>query len=160
MYNVESRTLKTEIGILLYSSVTEDKKIEEIIAYYYPLLLDMMVNVLNNRHRSTEDAIFEELKKYYDDPGLQLFYGMLYEEIRMIKKQFIIAGFDPRLKYKLVERTLPRSTIKLHAICMDLEATMDHMLVQPETGSDNQDVSDAVIDNPTIDQLESYFDKR
>lgn len=160
MYNVESRTLKTEIGILLYSSVTEDKKIEEIIAYYYPLLLDVMVNVLNNRHRSTEDAILEELKKYYDDPGLQLFYGILYEEIRMIKKQFIVAGFDPRLKYKLVERTLPRSTIKLHAICMDLEATMDHMLVQPETESDNQDVSDAVIDNPTIDQLESYFDKR
>jgi hypothetical protein len=159
MYNIESRLLKTEIGILLLSSVTEDTPVEEKIAYYYPLVLDMLVNILNNK-KCTEEAILEEIKKYYDDPGLQLFYELLYAEVRTIKKQFILAGFDSRLKYKLLERAIPRSTIKLHSICMDLESTVDSMIADPVNLSDIADVNDAVIDNPSIAQLEAYFDQR
>lgn len=158
MYNIESRLLKTEIGMLMYSSATEEKKIEEYIAYYYPLVLDMLVNILNSRHRNTEDAIFEELKKYYDDASLQMFYELLYNEARLIKKQFILAGFDSRLKYKLVERTPGNSTIKLHAICMDLETTFESNSFTSTL--DSQHVNEDVIDNPSIDQLEAYFDKR
>lgn len=160
MYNIDSRTLKTNIGIYLYqSSEDNDKSVQEYIAYYYPLVLDIILRALNNKHKTAEEAIADELReKYSDDTSIQLFYSTIYEEVREIKKQFYLAGFDPRMKYQLVERTLPRSTIKLHAFKMDLDATMEAILSTPET--DNEDVSDAVIDYPTIDQLESAFDRR
>lgn len=160
MYNIDSRTLKTNIGIFLYQSAEDNKQtVQEYVAYYYPLVLDIIVRALNNKHQTSEEAIGDELRsKYSDDTSLQLFYSTIYEEVREIKKTFYLAGFDPRMKYKLVERTLPRSTIKLHAIKMDLEATMEALLSAPEP--DNEDVSDAVIDHPTIDQLQSMFDRR
>jgi len=160
MYNIDSRTLKTNIGIFLYQSAEDNNQtVQEYVAYYYPLVLDIIVRALNNKHQTSEEAIGEELRsKYSDDTSLQLFYSTIYEEVREIKKQFYLAGFDNRMKYKLVERALPRSTIKFHAISMDLEATVESFLSTPET--DNEDVSDAVIDYPSIDQLESMFDKR
>lgn len=159
MYNIDSRSLKTNIGISLYQSMDDKKqKVQEYVAYYYPLVLDIIVRVLNNTHKTSEEAISEELRsRYSDDISIQMFYSTIYEEVREIKKQFYLAGFDPRMKYKLQERTLPRSTIKLHAICMDLEATVDAFLSTPE--SDNEDVKDAVIDHPNIDQLQSMFDR-
>lgn len=160
MYNIDSRTLKTNIGVFLYRSAEDnDKTVQEHLNYYYPIVLDIIIKVLNSKHQTSEEAISEELReKYSDDTSVQLFYSTIYEEIREIKKQFYLAGFDHRMKYKLVERVLPRSTIKMHAICMDLEATMESLLSTPE--SDNEDVNDAVIDHPSIDQLESMFDRR
>lgn len=160
MYNIDSRSLKTNIGIFLYQSAEDNTQtVQEYIAYYYPLVLDIILRALNSKHKTSEEAIAEELrKKYSDDTSIQLFYSTIYEEVRQIKKQFYLAGFDHRMKYKLEERTLPRSTITLHAICMDLEATVEAFLSEPE--SDNEDVSDAVIEHPTIDQLETMFDRR
>lgn len=160
MYNIDSRTLKTNIGILLYPSAdNEYKTVQEYVSYYYPLVLDIIVRSLNSKNRNAEEAVSDELRlRYSDDVSLQLFYSTIYEEVRYIKKQFIIAGFDPRMKYKLVERSLDRSTIKLHSIQMDLEATIESLSTLSKL--DNEDVSDAVIEHPSIDQLESFFDKR
>lgn len=159
MYNIDSRTLKAGLGILLYSSCDNSfKTTEERTAYYYPIVLDMLVGVLNNDTTSSiEEAILIEVKRFYDDPTVQLFSELLYEEIRLIKKQFILAGFDPRLKYKLVSRLVGNTTIKLHAICMDLDATAELLHTKPET--DSEDVSDAISEHPTYEQLESLYDK-
>ena len=159
MYNIESRALKTDIGFLLSSSVDDPKKLDEEIAFYFPLVLDMIVNILNNRNTTTEEAIIDELKKYSDKPSLQLFYELLYVETRDIKKQFFMAGFDRRMRYKLTHRTLPRTNIKLHSIIMDLEGTLAHLSDQLLNDSEEEDVSDSVIDNPSIEQLDAMFDK-
>lgn len=158
MYNIDSRTLKTGLGVLLYSSCDQSlKTTEERTAYYYPLFLDMLVGVLNSDMTSIEESILVEVKRFYDDPTVQLFSELLYEEVRLIKKQFIMAGFDPRLKYKLISRNVGKTTIKLHAICMDLDSTMELLYTKPETDSEN--VSDVISENPTYEQLESLYDQ-
>lgn len=155
MYNIDSRGLKSNIGMLLLPR-TEKGELEERIAYYFPLVLDIIVDIMNSETRHTEDAINEELIKYREDVDLQFFCEIIHNEVREIKKQFIMAGFDRRLKFRLMTRVLPRTTIKYYGIGMDLELTFEHF--QSEAAAGDTDEAD-VIDHPSVEDLERYFDR-
>jgi len=154
MYNIDSRGLKSNIGMLLLPR-TEKGELEERIAYYFPIVLDIIVDIMNSETRHTEDAINEELIKYRQDVDLQFFGEIIHNEVREIKKQFITAGFDRRLKFRLMKRTLPRSTITYYGIGMDLDLTFASFQTESEGDSNDADV----IDYPSVEDLERYFDQ-
>ena len=68
-----------------------------------------------------------------------------------IKRQFYTSGFDPRLKYKLLERKF--NNIPCYRICMDLEETF--LFFTPK--EDKEDVSQAVSDDPSQEMLNELF---
>lgn len=155
MYNIDSRALKTSIGVLVYSSLQPDDKVEERVSYYFPLVLDIMLGVMNSKHRNIDDALYDEMLNYSDDATFYLFSELIYEEVKQMKQQFLLAGFDPRLKYKIITKNIPRTVLKLHAIAMDLEFTA--ATLNEIKDSDDIDVQDAVSDQPSIEQLNEIF---
>jgi hypothetical protein len=159
MYNIDNRGLRSAIGISLVPSIKKEEKLEDRITFYFTIALDMIVGALNSSSKDIATALDEQFERFPNDDALPLLGEILDEELRNIKKQFILAGFDQRLQYKLVSRELPRSTIKIFGIAMDLEATVSSL-----TGNEYNhekhisSTSEAVSENPTIEQLAELFD--
>ena len=155
MYNIDNRSLRSALEVSLIPEFKETDNTRDRLTYYFNLALEMLVGAMNSKHKNIADALDEQYERFPDDKVLPFIGEVLAEELRYIKKQFILAGFDPRLKYKLISRTIPRTTIKLHAIGMDLEATVENMGDEPE--QEEIDISDVISENPTYEQLAAVF---
>lgn len=158
MYNIDSRALRSQIGISIIPSGKTEENVEDRITYYFNIITDMLVGALNSKQKQIVHAIDEQFERFPDDDVLPFFSEILDYELRDIKKQFFFAGFDPRLKFKLVSRDIPRSNFKAWGIAMDLEATMVSMAESAELEGKSEEVIDAVNENPTIEQLSQLYD--
>lgn len=156
MYNIDTRVLRSSLGISLHHAYRDHKELDEKITFYLTISLDWILAVMNSKVRNTADAIDDYLNEIRDkDTHLPFIADIIHDEVMLIKKQFILAGFDQRLKYKLITRAIPKTNIKRYAIGMDLEATLDAMLDAPES---QEDITDVVNAHPTIEQLAEVFD--
>lgn len=152
MYNIDRRGLEMAITIGLIPSFKKEEDQGDQVTYYFNLLLDMVVGAMNSKTRNIDDAIEEQLNRFPDDIKLPFLSEVMYNELVEIKRQFISAGFDSRLKYKLVAREAGR--YKFYGIVMDLDETYlcmcDNELTNPET---DDSLANIVAAEPTIEQL-------
>lgn len=155
MYNIDNRSLRSALEVSIIPELKEKDDTRDKLTYYFNLTLEMLVGAMNSKHKHISDAIDEQFERFPDDKVLPFLGEVISEELRYIKKQFILAGFDSRLKYKLITRILPRTTIKLYAIGMDLEATVVSMAEESEP--EELDISDVISDNPTYEQLSAIY---
>jgi hypothetical protein len=136
--------------------IEDPSKLAEKTAYYFPIVLDMIVGALNSDNKFHLAGIDEQFIKYRGDFNLVNMGQIITEEFEYAKKTFLLAGFDIRVKYKLVSRQIHKTNMKMWAIVMDLEETVEHFnKKQPETNVES--MSDAVITNPTLDQLAELY---
>lgn len=150
MYTIDNRTLRSSIAIALLS-VTKDKdQQEDNVNYYFLLAIEIILRVMNSKER-IDDAIDEQIKIYPDAPHLPFIAEVIHDEVTRIKQQFILAGFDRRLKYKLITRSVFNSRFKHHAIVMDLEATF--IDIADNIDEDEEELDEVVSANPTLEQL-------
>ncbi|QYN80038.1 hypothetical protein PQD71_gp145 [Kosakonia phage Kc263] len=157
MYNFDQRNLRTSIAIALTSQLKEDEKLEECVNYYLILVLDMVLGAMNSNIRNIDSAIDEQYERYPDDYRLGFLAEVIRQEVFDIKKQFILSGFDNRLRYKLV--THSAGTFKRYGIAMDLDATYNHMLDLDERRDNHeQDLGYLVSDYPSAEELSRAFD--
>lgn len=152
MYNFDRRGLEMAITIGLIPSFKQEENQGDQVTYYFNLMLDMLVGAMNSKDRNIDNAIEEQLNRFPDDIKLPFLSEIMYNELVEIKRQFISAGFDNRLKYKLVSREVGR--YKFYGISMDLDETFlcmcDNELTNPETETD---LANIVAAEPTIEQL-------
>lgn len=150
MYNIDRRGLEAAITIGLIPSMKKEEDQGDQVTYYFNISLDMLVGALNSKHRNLDDAVEEQLSRFPDDIQLPFLSEIIYNELVEVKRQFISAGFDNRLKYKLVTREVGR--YKFYGIVMDLDETFLDMC-DKELTEPTDDVSNAVAAEPTIEQL-------
>lgn len=152
MYNFDRRGLEMAITIGLIPSFKQEENQGDQVTYYFNLMLDMLVGAMNSKHRNIDDAIEEQLDRFPEDIKIIHLAEIMYNELVEIKRTFISAGFDSRLKYKLVTREVGR--YKFYGIAMDLDETFLAMcaneLENPET---EDDVASIVAAEPTLEQL-------
>ncbi|UQT02620.1 hypothetical protein YUBABA_02140 [Serratia phage vB_SmaM-Yubaba] len=155
MFNIDRPSLITAIAISLEPNLrnVEDKQPEYI--KYFHVVLDMALGVMNSKIRNIDDAIDEQYSLYPDDKNLPWLAETVRQLVVDIKTQFIQAGFDNRLKYKIVTR--PIGLHKLYGIGMDLEATMASMMSSLPDGTEEVEETLMVSENPTYEQLEAAY---
>lgn len=153
MFSIDERGLKTSIGLGLIPSFKQEESLEDNVTYHFHLLMGMAVSCLNSKEPTVDDAIDAELEKLNGDFKLVALMPILRCLILDAKKQFISAGFDRRLKYKLYTREI--GMLKIYGIGMDLDSTFEEMLASPKV--EEESISDAVSGEPTLEQLERSY---
>lgn len=156
MYSVDQRLMQTEIGFILLGFEKLNKEMSRIEMdlehkTYFLVVLDVIINMLNDHEGTLQDALEREQEKY---PGDELIFALqdyIYEKAFEIRKHFVVNGFDRRIKYKIQERQLKRSTIKFYYIVMDLDATMEAYADKPVKAYEE----DVISDNPSYEELEA-----
>ena len=157
MYTFDQRTLRNSIGIALNSKLKETETLEESVNYYYILVLDIILGAMNSEIRNIDDAIAEQFEQYPDDYRLGFMAEIIRQELVDIKHQFILSGFDSRLRYKLVTHKV--GLFKKQGICMDLDATYNYMSELDEREDNNeQEIGYLVSDHPSNEELQRLFD--
>lgn len=152
MYNIDRRGLEAAITIGLIPSFKKEDDSGDQVTYYFNLCLDMIVGALNSSIRNLDDAIEEQLDRFPEDIKLPFLSEIIYDELVDIKRQFISAGFDNRLKYKLVTREVGR--YKFYGIAMDLDETFLAMCAKElEPASPDDGLANIVAAEPTLEQL-------
>lgn len=152
MYNIDRRGLEAAITIGLIPSFKKEDDSGDQVTYYFNLCLDMIVGALNSSTRNLDDAIEEQLDRFPEDIKLPFLSEIIYDELIDIKRQFISAGFDNRLKYKLVTREVGR--YKFYGIAMDLDETFLAMAAKElEPTSPDDGLANIVAAEPTLEQL-------
>lgn len=155
MYSIDTRQLKMLIGVSLFPSINKEENLTDRINYYYPIVLDMIIGGLNSEHQRLLEIVDEQMDRYPDDINIIALHYLIADELRVIKKQFILAGFDPRVKYKLDTRNVGNTTLKKTAILMDLEATVANF---PSTViADKENAGELITSEPTLEQLNQFF---
>lgn len=156
MFNIDKPTLFTAIAISLEPNLrdVEDKKPEYV--KYFHIVLDMALGVMNSKIRNVDDAIDEQYGLYPEDKNLPWLADTVRQLVVDIKYQFIQAGFDSRLKYKIVTRHIGIHT-KLYGIAMDLDATLAAMAESLLEPKEDEDQTLMVSENPTYEQLEAAY---
>jgi len=115
----------------------------------------MIIGGLNSEHQRLLEIVDEQMDRYPDDINIIALHYLIADELRVIKKQFILAGFDPRVKYKLDTRNVGNTTLKKTAILMDLEATVANF---PSTViADKENAGELITSEPTLEQLNQFF---
>lgn len=155
MYNIDRRGLEAAITIGLIPSIKKEDDSGDQVTYYFNLCLDMIVGALNSSTRNLDDAIQEQLDRFPDDLKLPFLSEIIYAELVDIKRQFITAGFDNRLKYKLVTREVGR--YKYYGIAMDLDETFLAMCASELHDPTTDEVANIVAAEPTIEQLNALL---
>lgn len=80
------------------------------------------------------------------------------DEVSKLREKALKAGWDPRIKIKVSERRIA-SAEQILLYTMDLEATAEAMAEEPvEEIYDSAFTEKEVIDNPTADQINVWFD--
>lgn len=152
MFNIDRRGLEAAITIGLIPSINKEEDKGDQVTYYFNLCLDMLVGAMNSTKRNIDDAIEEQLDRFPEDQKLPFLSEIIYNELIDIKRQFISAGFDNRLKYKLVTREAGR--YKFYGIAMDLDETYLSMCGNELYNPGPEDsVANIVAAEPTIEQL-------
>ncbi|QBZ70860.1 hypothetical protein pETSU_279 [Edwardsiella phage pEt-SU] len=151
MYNIDRRGLESAITIGLIPSFKKEDDSGDQVTYYFNLCLDMIIGALNSTTRNLDDAIEEQLDRFPEDIKLPFLTEIIYNELVDIKRQFISAGFDNRLKYKLVSREVGR--YKFYGIAMDLDETFLTMCANELENPVEDSGANIVAAEPTIEQL-------
>lgn len=157
MYTFDQRNLRTSIAITMRSLCKEEEKDKDLVTYYFHVVLNIILDIMNSETRNIDDAIDEQYREYPNDPRLPFLGELIREEVVSIKKQFISAGFDSRLRYKLIQHRC--GGFKLYGIAMDLDAT--HLyLSELEKRSDNNEseIGFVVSDQPSYDELNQAYE--
>lgn len=154
MFHIDYNLLKSQVALTCVMSggqATETLDYNNAI-YYSKLALDCIVHVLNDKVNKPDDSFYLYCEEYHKNDCQFTFLGeIVIGMVVDIKRQFYTAGFDPRLKYKLLERKF--NNIPCYRICMDLEETF--LLFTPK--EDKEDVSQAVSDDPSQEMLNELF---
>lgn len=158
MFNIDKPSLSTAIAISLSANLKDvvDKQSEYI--KYFNVVLDMALGAMNSSTRYTNDAIDEQAERFKDDKNIPWLCETVAWLVTDMKSQFSLAGFDSRIKYKLVTRSLGHH--KWYAIVMDLDATVLAINEDDEArdaDSSRQDPSFTISEDPTIDQLNTAY---
>lgn len=154
MYTIDKRGFMSAIAFALLPPLKNESPTEDRVTYYFHIGLDIILGAMNSDVRNIDDAIDEQRGKYEGDTMLPFLFETLRLEIMDIKKQFMLAGFDRRLKYKLVTRNV--GVQKIYGIQMDLESTVDAMnSIEPV--EEKQDSAFEVNQEPTIDELNAAY---
>jgi len=157
MYNFDQRNLRTCIAITMRSLRKDEEKDEDLVTYYFHVVLNMILDVMNSEIRNIDDAIDEQYRQYPDDCRLPFLGPIIREEVVCIKKQFISAGFDSRLRYKLIQHRC--GVLKLYGIAMDLDATYLYLSELEKRGNNNEsEIGFVVSDQPSYDELNQAYD--
>lgn len=154
MFNIDKQGITSSIAIALLPKFDKDDGKDRVsqIEYYFRLVLDMAVGVLNGKTRIIDDAIELQLDRFQDDINIPNLRETVRYLVVDMKTQFMKSGFDGRLKYKIYERKMGLHSI--YGIGMDLDLTLEVMSNQePE----QENVQDAISDQPTIEQLAEAF---
>ncbi|AEV89486.1 hypothetical protein OBP_049 [Pseudomonas phage OBP] len=153
MYSIDKRGLTSAIAIALIPQFKNENPEEDLLTYNFHLVLDMVLGVMNSDTRNIDDAIDDQYRLYPEERNLAFLAEVIRLEVIDIKKQFMQAGFDRRLKYKLVTRNV--GAHKFYGIAMDLDATTIALTeAEPVVETDN---AFAVSQEPSIDELEAAF---
>lgn len=156
MYNFDQRNIRTGMSITLQSQLKEGETLEEAVEYYFVIVLDMILGVMNSETRNIDDAIDEQYLRFTGDWRLPFLAELIRQEVVDIKKQFILAGFDNRLRYKLIVNKI--GSLKRHGIAMDIDATYLYMKEREEREENNeQEIGFLVSDNPSAEELNRIF---
>lgn len=153
MFNFDRRGLETSITIALIPSIKEDENQGDLVTYYFHIALNMIVGVMNSKTRNIDDAIDEQLSELDKDIRLPYIAEIVRDQVIDVKRQFISAGFDQRLKYKLVSRQC--GSYKFYGIVMDLDETL--LVLGANEGKEEENVTDMVSGEPTIEQLNQLY---
>lgn len=153
MFNIDKRGICSQIAIALVPSFKEEDNLQDSVTYYFNLINDMLVGCMNSKHRNIDDAIEEQLDLLEKDVRLYLMTELVRETLIDIKRQFIAAGFDQRLKYKLVTRKV--GLTKIYGIAMDLDATAEAIAWKPEVQEET--IAETVTEEPTLEQLNQIY---
>lgn len=154
MYKVDLNTLKTQIGFVRasFNGVEAYAGVADALMYS-KIAIDIIVEMLNKKSGNQED-IFEQVVKGYSESEQTSLFALgeiIVPLANEIKLGFRMAGFDPRLKYKLREIKYPFGYE--YIIMMDLEETFYDF--QPAT--ENVPMSDIVDEHPDQEILDAYF---
>lgn len=154
MFNIDKRGLMSQITLALIPSFKEEDNQEDSVTYYFNVILDVVVGAMNSKFRNIDDAIEEQFDLLEKDVRLYLMAEVIRELLIDIKRQFIAAGFDQRLKYKLVTRQVGRT--KFYGLAMDLDATAEAIAWKPEA-VEEETIAEAVSEEPTLEQLSQIY---
>lgn len=156
MFNIDKPSLIQAIAISLEPNLRneEDKKPHYI--KYFHVVMDMALGVMNSSIRNIDSAIDEQLERFPEDNNLPWLTETIRYLVVDIKTQFLQAGYDSRLKYKLVSRDI--GLHKFFGIAMDIDATVtSYMLNLPEDVEDDKEIAFVVSEEPTLEQLNTAF---
>lgn len=158
MFNIDKQSLSTAIAISLEPNLlqVEDKRSEHI--KYFHVVMDIAVAIMNSKFRNIDDAMEEQFDTYPGDRNLLMLGDVIRQLVVDMKLQFIQAGFDQRLKYKLVARSIGQ--MKLYGIGMDIDATVTaymEALPDAEALERSEELINAVSEEPTLDQLNAAY---
>lgn len=155
MFNIDKQSVTTAIAVSIipYLDKEDGTDPKAKLEYYFRLVMDMAVGVLNTPIRIIDDSIELQLDRFPDDKQIPF----LAETVRLMvidaKRTFIQSGFDSRLKYKLYERKI--GMLSMFGIGMDLDATMEDILNKAET--EEEAIEDVVSDQASFEQLDAVL---
>lgn len=153
MYNIDKRGLMSAIAIALIPPFKNESPEEDQLTYHFHLVLDMILGVMNSETRHIDDAIDDQFNLYPEEKYLPFLAEVIRLEVIDIKKQFMLAGFDRRLKYKWVTRHVGMH--KFYGLGMDLDATAKFLAeAEPVVETDN---AFEVSQEPSLDELNAAF---
>lgn len=153
MYNIDKRDLMSAIAIALLPPFKNELPEEDSLTLNFHLALDIIIGVMNSDTRNIDDALEDQLLRFPEEKNLGFLFEVIKLEIIDIKKQFMLAGFDRRLKYKLATRSV--GVHKFYGIQMDLDATVLSMTTAKET--DEVDNAFSVSQEPSLDELNAAY---
>lgn len=152
MYHIDYQLLKSQVALTCVMSGVQATQNFDNAIYYSKLAMDCVVHILNDKIYKPEDSFYLYQEEFHKDDSQFIFLSEIVIGMVMdIKRQFYTAGFDPRLKYKLLENKFNK--IPCYRICMDLEETF--LFFTPKT--DEENISQLVSDNPSPEQLNDIF---
>lgn len=158
MFNIDRLGLTTAIAVSLSSLIGPEDDERSIAHQYFLIAIDMAKEAMNSGIRNLDDAVEEQIDRYRDDKYVPWLNDIVRQLVFDIKSQFITAGFDSRLKYKVVTHQLGKgSTHKYYGIAMDLDETCAVMEEQKNTAAGEQELIYVVSEQPTLEQLNQVY---
>lgn len=157
MFNIDRQSLNAAIAISLEPNLhnVEDKRSVHI--QYFHIVINCAVACMNSKFRNIDDAIEEQYDRFPDDRNMLHLGEVIRQLVVDMKMQFIQAGFDSRLKYKLITRKVHSYT--LYAIGMDIEETVRSFNDSLPTEEEilKEELPNAVTEEPSLDQLNAAY---
>lgn len=158
MFNIDKLGTTTAIAVSIQSQLGPDDDSLAIANQYFIIAIDMAKSAMNSQIRNIDDAVEEQIERYADDKFVPWMADIVRQLVFDMKAQFRLAGFDSRVKYKVVTHTVGRSlTHKYYGIGMDLDETYNAMEEIKNKDNNTQELSYAVSEQPTIEQLNQLY---
>ena len=154
MYQLDIEHIKAQISLReqVYGFGDGLGKEADKLTYFATLCINSVIRIMNDKSQKPEQVFDVMVSEYQnEEPFFYELADIILGLVHDIKTQFYLAGFDPRLKYKLLVRQFGRRTIQ--SIIMDLEETF--LAFKPTEYV--EDIGQVVSDNPDIEVLNDLF---